>query len=73
MTAIQKLLQIMIEESTDVNHCINSAIELLTHEKHDLLDAYRAGEYDGITTALNGKRIYTDEFQYYIKTKENPH
>lgn len=71
MTAIQKLLQIMIEESNDVNHCINAAIEMLTEEKQDLLDAYRAGEYDGITTALKGKRIYIDEFQYYIKKKED--
>lgn len=72
MTAIQQLIELMIMECDDVNDCINTAIAVLYDERQEMIDAYRAGEYDGITTALKGKRIYIDEFDYYTtKTKKD--
>lgn len=32
-----------------------------------ILDAYRAGEYDGMQTSLS-QRMYIDEYQYYENT-----
>lgn len=37
----------------------------------DMIEGYRAGEYDGIMQGLNNKRIYIDEFDYLTKQKEN--